>query len=123
MGIVRLFFPVKNFTEFKNTITMFQLKKISRNSISSALEKAERYRLIDEPGLTESICLDILEVEPGNARAIIIQLLAITDQFDLSASGDVSRAKDLLPQLQDEYERNYYAGIISEREGMAVLKR
>ena len=102
---------------------MFQLKKISQNSIPSALEKAERYRLIDEPGLTESICLDILDVDPTNNRAIVILLLAITDQFDLSASGDVNRAKDLLPRLQSEYERNYYAGIISEREGMAVLKR
>ena len=102
---------------------MFQLKNISRDSIPSALEKAERYRLLDEPDLAESICLDILEVDPDNAKAIIILLLAITDQFDTSASGDVNRAQQLLPRLQSEYERLYYSGIISEREGMAILNR
>lgn len=102
---------------------MFQLKKISSDGIPAALEKAERYRLLDEPGLAESICLDILEVEPQNPKAIKVLLLAITDQFDTSVSGDVSRAQQLLPKLQNEYERKYYAGIISEREGMAVLDR
>jgi hypothetical protein len=102
---------------------MFQLKNISRDSIPSALEKAERYRLLGEPDLAESICLDILEVDPNNAKAIIILLLAITDQFDTSSSGDVNRARQLLPRLQTDYERNYYSGIISEREGMAILNR
>jgi hypothetical protein len=100
---------------------MFQLKQISRDSITAAIEKAERYRLLDEPGLAESICLDILEVDSQNAKAIIILLLAITDQFRTSSSGDVNRARQLLPRLQDDYEKNYYAGIISEREGMAIL--
>jgi len=102
---------------------MFQLKNISKDSIPAALEKAERYRLLNEPGLAESICLDILEVDPQNDKAHIILLLAITDQFDTSSSGDVNRARELLPQLQNDYERNYYAGIISERKGMAILKR
>ena len=102
---------------------MFQLKKISADSIPAAIEKAERYRLLDEPGLAESICLDILEVDPHNAKAIVILLLAITDQFDTSSSGDVSRAQQLLPRLQQDYDRLYYAGIISEREGMAILNR
>ena len=102
---------------------MFQLKQISKDSIPAAIEKAERYRLLNEPGLAESICLDILEVDPQNAKAIIILLLAITDQFDTSSSGDVNRARQLLPRLQSEYEKNYYAGIISEREGMAILQQ
>jgi len=102
---------------------MFQLKNISRDSIPAALEKAERYRLLDEPDLAESICLDILEVDPNNAKAIIILLLAITDQFNTSSSGDVNRARQLLPRLQTDYERNYYSGIICEREAMAILNR
>lgn len=103
---------------------MLQLKNISRDSIPAALEKAERYRLIGEPGLAESICLDILEVDPQNAKTIVILILAITDQFGTSSSsGNVNRAHQLLPRLQNEYEKNYYAGIISEREGMALLNR
>src|SRR5215204_324458 len=102
---------------------MFQLKPISKESIPSAIEKAERYRLLDEPGLAESICLDILEADPQNAKAIIILLLAITDQFGSTSSGDVNRARQLLARLQNDYEKNYYAGIICEREGIAILSR
>ncbi len=102
---------------------MFQIKHISRESIPTAIEKAERYRLLDQPGLAESICLDILEAEPQNAKAIIILLLSITDQFSTSTSGDVNRARQLLARLQNDYEKNYYAGIICEREGMAILNR
>jgi hypothetical protein len=102
---------------------MFQLKPISRESIPAAIEKAERYRLLDEPNLAESICLDILETDPQHSKAIIILLLSITDQFSASSTGDVNRARQLLPRLQNEYEKNYYAGIISEREGMVLLNR
>src|SRR5437762_13027506 len=101
---------------------MFQLKLISSEGIPGALEKAERYRVLNEPGMAESICLDILETDPQNSRAIIILLLAITDQFSTS-SGDVNRARQLLSLLQSEYEKNYYAGIISEREGIAIFNR
>src|SRR4051812_14265581 len=100
--------------------SMFQLKSISRDSIPAALEKAERYRLLNEPGLAESICADILESDPQNAKAIVILLLAITDQFG-TPSGDINTAKQLLPKLADDYQRNYYAGIICERKGKAAL--
>jgi len=102
---------------------MHQLKRISKESIPTAIEKAERYRLINEPGLAESICLDILEVDPHNAKATIVLLLAITDQFATGASGEVNRARQLLPKLQGEYEKNYYAGIICERQALANLNR
>jgi hypothetical protein len=102
---------------------MLELKPISRESIPGAIEKAERYRLLCEPALAESICLDILEAEPQNNRAVTILLLAITDQFSAAPSGDANRARQLLSRLQNEYDRNYYAGIISEREGLAHFNR
>jgi hypothetical protein len=102
---------------------MFQLKKISAESIPEALEKAERYRLLNEPRLAESICMDILEVEPSNNKAIIILMLSITDEFDQPSSADVNDAKKLLGRLPGEYERNYYGGIICERKGKSLLGR
>jgi hypothetical protein len=102
---------------------MFQLKSISKESISVALEKAERYRLLNEPWLAESICFDILEVDPGNTKAIVILLLAITDQFGTTSMANVDDAKELLQRLPDEYQRHYYAGIISEREGKSDLSK
>lgn len=100
---------------------MFQLKPIARESIPLALEKAERYRLLKEPWLAESICFDILDADPENTKAIVILLLATTDQFNQSSLVDVKKAKELLSRLPDEYSRQYYAGIICERQGKSAL--
>lgn len=100
---------------------MLQLKKISAESIPEALEKAERYRLLNEPRLAESICLDILDADPKNNKAVVIMLLAITDEFSLPSPADVNEAKRLLSRLPDEYDRNYYGGIICERKGKSLL--
>ena len=37
---------------------MPELKQLHKEAIPSALEKAERYRLLNEPGEAESICHD-----------------------------------------------------------------
>lgn len=102
---------------------MFKIKPISKESIPTALERAERYRLLGEPILAESICKDILEVDPQNDKAIIIMLLAITDQFSASPLADMNQAKELLPKLPGEYEREYYSGLICERQGIAKLNK
>ena len=103
---------------------MFKLKSISKASIPDALEKAERYRLLNEPRLAQSICLDILEADPGNHEAVVIMLLSMTDQFGRnSPSPDVNEARDLLSQLANDYERFYYGGIICERKGKATLNQ
>jgi len=99
---------------------MFQLKKISKESIPVAIEKAERYRLLNEPSLAESICSDILEVDPYNTRAIAVALLAITDQFG-GSNEEVTKANQLLSRLSGGYEREYYSGIICERQGRAIF--
>ena len=102
---------------------MFALKPISRDSIQAALHKAERYRFLGEPTAAESICLDVLALEPENQQASITLLLAITDQFpDAPAEGE-RRAREVLPRLRDDYKRAYYEGIIYERRAKAQLRR
>jgi len=102
---------------------MFQLKSLSHEGIAAALDKAERYRLLNEPRQAESICLDVLEIDPENQKALVVLLLAITDQFGQRDPDEVRQARELLPRLRDEYERTYYAGIIFERQARAILKR
>jgi hypothetical protein len=102
-------------------IAVFELKPISPEAIPAALEKAERYRLLNEPSAAESICLDILGVEPGHQGALVTLLLARTDQFGESRGGGLVRAKEVLPLLQDEYTRAYYAGVMHERQAKALL--
>ena len=101
---------------------MFELKPIAPTSVPAALQKAERYRLLNEPSAAESICLDVLRVEPDNQQATIMLLLAITDQFDEETSAAAARAQAILPRVRDEYKRTYYRGIISERRARAQLR-
>lgn len=102
---------------------MLQIKPISKESIPTALEKAERYRLLNEPVLAESICLDILQADPNNLHATVTMLLAITDQFGHSSLADINQAKQLVAKLPDEYERQYYLGLICERQGKSKLDK
>ena len=100
---------------------MFELKPISDQSIPEALAKVERYRLLNESWLAESICLDILRIEPGHQDALVALLLSRTDQF--SQGAPVSAAREILGQLSDPYSRAYYAGLICERDASATLRR
>lgn len=102
---------------------MYELKRISADAIPAALEKAVRYRLLNEPMQAESICLDVLELEPENRDALVTLLLAITDQFDQHMGERVHRSYDVLERMADEYSRLYYEGIINERKAKAHLRR
>src|SRR4051812_49755400 len=98
----------------------FQLKTISPDGIPHALEKAERYRLLNDPAQAESICRDVLAVDSSHQQALRVLVLALTDLFAESpASSGEARAH--VKQLEDEYERAYYTGIVFERETRAYL--
>lgn len=97
------------------------LKPITKAGVSAALQKAERYRLLNDSSAAESICLDILSVEPENQQALVMLLLSITDQLEDDSGDGVKRARDVLPRLTDDYKRAYYSGIISERKAKALL--
>ena len=102
---------------------MSELKRLHKDAIPAALEKAERYRLLNEPGEAESICLDILAVEPENQHAVITLLLALTDRFEKGYNVGDAQAKELLARIKDEYERAYYSGIVAERRAKAKLRQ
>jgi hypothetical protein len=99
----------------------FELKSISVKSIPEALAKVERYRLLNEPVLAESICLDVLAIVPDHQQALISLLLARTDQFD--SNPQPKGAQEVLAQIQGEYEQAYYAGIIWERLGSTRVRQ
>ena len=98
----------------------FELKSISVQSIPEALAKVERYRLLNEPTLAESICLDILAIVPDHQQTLISLLLARTDQFRLNMPPKA--AQEVLAQIKGDYERAYYAGLIWERVGHARIR-
>lgn len=97
------------------------LKSISVESIPEALAKVERYRLLNEPTLAESICLDILAIVPDHQQALISLLLARTDQFHLQLPA--SAAQEILARIKGDYEQEYYAAIIWERVGHTQIRQ
>jgi hypothetical protein len=100
----------------------FVFKSISKESIPDALKKAERYRLLGDPEEAESVCLDILEADPGNQDALVDLILAISDQFRAEKRPRVDMAHEYVSQLTDEYQRTYYTAVVMEREAGAVLR-
>src|SRR2546425_11661007 len=100
---------------------MSDLKSLHKEAIPSALEKAMRYRLLNEPAEAESICLDVLKADPENQEAIIMLLLALTDRFTKGYGVSDTQIKELLGRIRDDYERAYYSGIFAERRAKAKL--
>jgi hypothetical protein len=102
---------------------MFTLKMLAKEAIPVALEKAERYRMLKEPFETESICRDILAVDPGNQKALITLLLALTDSFKDQLNPAFHQAEEILPFLGEQFCKAYYGGIICERRAKVHLSR
>jgi hypothetical protein len=99
---------------------MFELKRLSEDAVPAALEKARHYRLLNEPGAAESICLDILQVEPDNQEALVTLVLAMSDRFGKDYAIGDTQIQDYLSRIQNDYERAYYTGIVYERRAKAT---
>ncbi|MCE9594570.1 MAG: hypothetical protein K8S98_10275 [Planctomycetes bacterium] len=102
---------------------MFDPKPLSKEAVPAALEKARLYRSLNESMEAESICLDILAVEPDHRDARITLFLALTDQLEEDFGVTRARALDLVETLGDDYSRAYYRGILFERSAKARMRR
>ena len=101
----------------------FKLKPISKEAIPRAITKAERYRLINQSWAAESICRDILEIDPANQQVLVMFVLALTDQLADDHGHVMKVVQETLPRISDPYQKAYYTGIASERSGQALLHR
>ncbi len=102
---------------------MYELKTISEHAVGRALEKAERYRFLNEPAEAESICLDVLAVDPDNERALVTLILALSDLLDERLASAFSRASELVARLPDDYSRAYYGALLCERRAKVHQKQ
>jgi len=99
-----------------------KLKPISPDSIAAALAKAELYRYLNEPEEAESICHDILAIEPESQAALRLIGLTITDEFKGQPTDRYAEAESTFQKLTDPYERSYCMGLLFERRGKAQLR-
>lgn len=98
-----------------------KLIRVTQEAVPRALSKAERYRLLNQAGQAESICRDVLAVDPTNQEALIVLVLSLTDQFEQKVTS--KEALHIVEGLPNEYHRAYYSGIIHEREAIAQFRR
>jgi tetratricopeptide (TPR) repeat protein len=105
----------------KGGLMEFKLKTISKNCVEKAVDKAEVYRYLNEPSEAESICRDILAVDPENQAALRLFGLAITDQFTGDQNDRVDEARSSFESISSPYEKLYYTGILLERSAKAQL--
>jgi hypothetical protein len=96
---------------------IYELKKLSKDGVNAAMEKAERYRLLNEPHEAESICLDVLAIDPQHAHAKITLILALSDQIGHEIAR-FDQAMEVVASLSG-YDRAYYEGLLCERRGKA----
>ena len=101
----------------------YHLKRISTDAIAEALAKVELYRSLNEPEEAESICRDILAIEPRHQLALRLLGLALTDQFTGGGLDRYRETEQIFEELQDPYERSYYTGILYERRAKTQLTK
>lgn len=102
---------------------MFELKALHQDAIPKALERVERYRLLNEPEAAESICRDVLVLDPDHQQALVRLILSLTDQFGDSMGSNFNDARDAASRLTSSYDKEYYSGIICERRAKAHYAR
>jgi hypothetical protein len=100
----------------------YQLKAISKSGIAEALAKVELYRYLNEPEESESICRDILSVDPQQQLALRLLGLAMTDQFTGGTDDRYREVEEIFKRLSDRYEQAYYTGLYYERRAKAQLR-
>ncbi len=99
-----------------------ELKEISKSGIEEALAKTELYRFLNEPEEAESICHDILAIDPEHQMALRVLGLSITDQFTGTPADRYAEVERIFGRLKDSYERFYYLGLLHERRAKVQLR-
>ena len=95
---------------------------IDKNSIEDVLERAKQYRSLLQPEVAISICLDIFAVDKDNQNALVIYILALTDQLVQSESKiHHKKITESIKKLDSEFLRHYYSGIFLERQARGLL--
>lgn len=98
------------------------LHEIHADSIELALDKARQYRSLLEPEIAESICLDILHIDQDNQPALVVYILALSDQLHHAGKKTQVQAIEMaIQRLQSRYQQFYYTGLLHERRARFML--
>ena len=104
-------------------MSTYVFKKLPPGSVEAALTKAAHYRDLNQPEEAESICRDVLDVEPASQTAWRLLGLALTDRLPSRNVGLLEEAVAAFGHLAEEYDRVYHEGVAWERAAKAHLER
>jgi tetratricopeptide (TPR) repeat protein len=104
-------------------MTGFTLKQLPHASLEAATQKAAHYRDLNQPEEAESICRDVLDVDPVSQAAWRLLGLSLTDQLMSGRVGLLEESLEAFGRLTDEYDRVYHVGVAWERAAKAHLER
>ena len=103
---------------------MFELKPLSPEAFPRALAKAERYRLLNEPARPRASASTCSRRIPAIRQALVMLLLALTDQFPRHDGQRRARAQELACRgSPTSTSAPYYGGLVAERRAPALLGR
>ena len=97
------------------------LKSLSPKAIPGALGLASDSRQGGQSQTCESICLDVLQAEPGNQEALRLLVLSHADRFDAESTEHEMAARDAQSRLTGEYDRAFYDAYILHRSAQVAI--
>ncbi len=99
-----------------------KLHDIRISAVDKALEKAKQYRSLLEPEIAESICLDMLNIDPENQAVLVVYILALLDQLSRTENQtQIKTIEGTIEKLTSQYQRFYYTGLLNERRARHLL--
>lgn len=98
-----------------------ELKRLDARNLDDAVALAKHYRALNQPDDAESICRDVLTVDPTNQEALATLGLALTDQFPSAWMTLFDEACATFAKLTSPYKVVYFTGIAWERYAKAQL--
>lgn len=99
-----------------------KLHDIRISAVKQALKKAKQYRSLLEPEIAESICLDVLNIDPDNQAVLVVYILALLDQVSRTENqSQIKTIERTIDTLKSKYKRYYYSGLLNERRARHLL--
>ena len=100
---------------------MSEIKSLPRNDLEAALSLAGQCRLEGDLSTAESMCLDVLDLEPESQPALVLLVTVRANLLDRGLPRGIERAREVLPRLTSEYDQAYYAAFICEHQARYML--
>ena len=100
-----------------------ELKTIEKADLDAALAAAQNSWSELRADNAESICLDILEADPGNQSALELLLRSRIELLKKGLPRGVAQAEELIPRLESDFDKAFFSGMLREGQARYLLEK